>query len=292
MGLLDALRGLLGGRTNGRSPPGGNGNGSSGQHGGGEIEGDDPIDDPTDLRLQSHGTHWEVLLHDDGHGDWSEALQDLVMETAERGRVVEGGDRGGREVRGHRYGDGPLGTLVVTLDRTVATAYPVGEGVEHEVSLSRRVEWESGIEAWVGGDLGPASVDCFATDYFERPPEAFEGDCTVSLALLAYRLGPADEETVVDADGEELSLSGMAGFTPTSWGAVDDVSVRTTVTAVERVHHAGVDAYRVEAPLFRTDDEADVPVAVYVADHGLADGYVPSAGDDVAGVGWLQGRVV
>lgn len=277
MGLLDALRGLVGGR----SGPAGGGSG-----------GDGPPADPTDPRLQSHGTHWEVLLPDEGDGDWAEALQDLVMETAEAGTVVEGADRGDREVRGYRYRDGPLGTVAVTLDGAVATAYPVGEGVEHDVAVTRRVEWESGVEAWVGGDLGPAAVDFFATNYFERPAATFEGDRAVSLALLAYGLGPADGETVVGPDGEELSLSRMAGFTPTSWGAVDDVSLRTAVTAVERVHHAGVDAYRLTAPLFRTADEEDVPVAVYVADHALEGDYAPSEGDDVAGVGWLQGRVV
>lgn len=240
-----------------------------------------------DRDLQSHGSHWDALVPPDGR---EAAVRDLLAETVSEGTVIAGTDRRGTEVTGYRHRDGPLGTLAVTLDGRVATAYPVGEGVANDLHVDRLQDWESGVEAWLGGSLGEAALALFPTNYFARPREALGGDCTATIALLAYDLRRADRETVVDDDGRERDVSGTVEFGPSTGGAPDDFVIRTTASSVEPVSHAGFDAYRIRAPLVRREDGPDAEVDVYVAAHNVA-GEVPSPGDDVAGAAWMQARV-
>lgn len=280
MGLFDRIRALLDGGDSGErtaekrgagTPPGGEG-------------GPPTRSDPSGPAVQSHGSHWDTLVPDAGR---EAAIQELTMETVSEGEIIEGEPLDGATVTGHRLQDGPLGTLAVSIDQQIATSYPIGTGVDHTVETTARNEWETGIEAWLGGNLDEAAITTFASNYFQHPGEHFGGECRVSLAMLMYDFGEAEYETVVDEDGEELDVSNFAGFRPWERGAVDDYVVRTTVDAVETVSHGGFEAYRIEAPLFRTPDGRNVDAAFYVGTH-LVDDYEPREGDDVEGAGWMQ----
>ncbi|WP_410766630.1 hypothetical protein [Haloferax sp. DFSO60] len=250
-----------------------------------EPMGASPVADGT-VTMQSHGSHWDTVLPDDGTGT---NIDDLVFQTVKEGEPVEGVTHEDQNVTGY-IGDGEeVKPMVVTLDSQVATAYPRIEGVTHEFSATQLNEWNIGIEAWIGGDLGPAGVTAFATNYFEHPPEHFGGDCSVSLALSAYDFGESDYDTIVGEDGEELDVSDFVGFRPWERGAPDDYVVRTKVKETTRVEHGPIQGYLLRVPLFRPEGEAgpEFDVNLFVADH-VAGEYEPNVGDSVEGACWLQ----
>ncbi|PSQ45607.1 hypothetical protein BRD17_01110 [Halobacteriales archaeon SW_7_68_16] len=133
MGLLDRVRSLLDGSD-------------GGGHGGSS---DDPPDGAGGNRrdgpaVQSHGSHWDTVLPDEGRGG---RLEELTTRAVETGEPIEGHPHEERAVTGHRLDDGPLGVLSVSLDGMIATAYPVAEGVEHPMTMEALKPWESGVEA-------------------------------------------------------------------------------------------------------------------------------------------------
>lgn len=244
--------------------------------------------DRRDTDQQRHGSHWDTVVAPD---DREAAVKRRLVGTVEDGAPAEAGSHEGATVVGYRDLPSPVGATVVTLDGQVATGYPVADGVAHDLTVTDRTGWASGLEAWVDGSLSGATLTCFDTDFFAHRAAPPEGTTRVSLSVLLYSLGAADpDERVVTDAGEELGLGGMAGFFPYEGGAPDDYAVRTTVSAVDRWDWREAAGYRVRAPLFRTEDGADVEAAMYVADHNCADGYEPRPGDDVEGLGWLQGR--
>lgn len=278
MGLFDWLSGLLGGRESDADAVG------RGSVNPDESGGEASVN--RDATRQSHGSHWDTVV---APPDRETTIEAAVMETVESGEPVETGTDEVAVV-GYRDRPDPVGATVVALDGQVATGYPVAEGVVHEIEVTSLTGWETDIEAWVDGTLDDAAVTFFSTDHFEHRSDPPGGTATVSLAVLLYSLSEADaDETVVTDDGEELSLAGMAGFFPYGEGAPDDYAVRTTVSAVERWSWRDAEGYRLRAPLFRTESGEAVDVAMYVADHNLADGYEPAVDDDVEGLGWLQG---
>lgn len=291
--LIQLLSRLTGGsddtepRTNGSSA-------EDGEEGGKESE-VRPADPPTEpmgtasvtdsaTTLQTHGSHWDTVIPDDGTGT---NIQDIVTETVKTGEARAGVDHNGQTVVGYVKGGSPVATMVVTIDGEIATAYPRIEGVGHEITAEALNEWEAGIEAWVGGTLGPASIRMFTTNYFEHPAEHFGGDCSVSLTLLAYDFGQADYDTVVGEDGEELDVSEFVGFRPWERGAPDDYVIRTKVKEVNQIEHGEIRGSLLRVPLFRDEEGTAFDVNLFVADH-VAGEYEPAVGDTVEGACWLQ----
>lgn len=275
MGVLDRVLGLFDG-TDGEatvdSTPEGSGDPDEASgSGGGEKTG-------------SHGSHWDTLVEGD------QEIQQTVMETIQDGELVEAPSVDGREITGHRAGDGPVRTVGVTADGQMGTAYPDADGVTHEVEIDGLIPWSNGVEAQLRGQLGPAEINFFPTNFFAEADDAFGGERRVELAGLAYDCGPADPETIRDDSGEELSTEGMAAFFPFERGDVDDYAFQTRVKEVEEVAFGDRTVYRLLAPLFRTEDGDDIDISLYASEHILGE-YVPEVGDDVTGVLWLQGRV-
>ncbi|PSQ40235.1 hypothetical protein BRD10_02580 [Halobacteriales archaeon SW_12_71_31] len=273
--LVDRLRGSRGAPAVDPGPPGGS---------------RDPEDPPRDHpSKQAHGSHWDAVVGDEGR---EAAIRRLAARAVEDGDPVEGvpPSLDGAEVTGHRLAEGPLGVVTVTLDGEVATAYPVGAGVEQAMTVTGRREWTSGLEAWLTGEVGDVAVTAFGTDYYARPGERFEGGHTVSLAGFLYDLGPAAAATV-DAGGRELAVDdSFAGFTPWEAGAIDDYVVRTTPERVERVGLFDHALYRIEAPLYREPDRGTADAVFYAGTH-LGDDYEPTAGEPIRAPAWLQVRV-
>jgi len=179
--------------------------------------------------------------------------------------------------------------VTVTLGNQVATAYPVGAGAEHPVTVTDRREWESGLEAWLVGEVGDAAVTAFGTNYYAHAGDRFEGDRTAAIAGFLYDLGPATAATV-DAGGEQFEVDdAFAGFTPWEAGAVDDYVLRTTPERVQRVSLVDHGVHRIEAPLFRDPDGGTVDAVFYAGTH-LGDGYEPAVGEPLQAPVWLQAR--
>lgn len=280
MGLFDRLADLFG-----RSDADAVGRGPAGEVTD-ATDGDDPRRDPS---RQSHGSHWDTVV---APADRERAIQEALMWTVEEGTPEEAGTYDQRAAVGYRDPPDPVGATVVTLDGQVATGYPVADGVTHDCTVTGRTGWESGVEAWVALTVDEAVVTCFDTGHYAHRGDPPGGETTVSLSVLLYSLGEADPDEVVavDESGAELDPSGMAGFFPYEDGAPDDYAVRTTVSEVSRWEWRDTAGYRIRAPLFRTEAGEDVDTAMYVADHNCADGYEPETGDDVEGLGWLQGQ--
>lgn len=274
MGLFDRVLGLFDGgddeATAGSTPEGSDPDDASAPDGG--------------EKTGSHGSHWDALVEGDHE------IQQTVMETIQDGELVEAPSVDGREITGHRAGDGAVRTVGVTADGQMWTAYPVVDGLTHEVEIDGLIPWSNGVEAQLRGQLGPVEINFFPTNFFAEADGAFGGERRVELAGLAYDCSPADPETVRDEPGEELSTEGMAAFFPFERGDVDDYAFQTRVKEVEEVAFGDRTVYRLLASLFRTEDGDDVDISLYASEHVLGE-YVPEVGDDVTGVLWLQGRV-
>lgn len=246
-----------------------------------------PADDRRGATRQRHGSHWDTVV---APGDRETALRTVLLATAEDGTPSDAGTHEGTPVVGYRDAPDPVGATVVTLDGQVATGYPVADGIDHEFNVTDRTEWASGIEAWVEGTVGAVTVTCFDTDWFAHRSAPPKGNVPVSLSVLLYSLQAADPaEPLGTEDGAKADAT--AGFLPFEEGGADDYAVWTTVGDVARWTWRDTAGYRLRAPLFQAEGREDVGVVMYVADHNLVDGYVPEAGDEVEGLGWIQGSV-
>lgn len=285
MGLFDRVRGLFGGDDGEPRPatghddaeavpeptsdPEGRGRGGVNEAAAGEKSG-------------SHGAHWDTVT------TGQQAVVATVRGAVESGMPTEWTADGGEPVVGYRAGAGPVSTLVVAGESgDLWTAYPVAEGVAHELAVEAVVPWANGVEAQVSGTLGDATVSLFLTNYVTLDEEP-TGHRQVELAALAYDLGPAEASTLTAEDGHEFSTAGMASFVPFDGGDVDDYVFQTRVESVRECEFGDATLYRLRVPLFRDPDGTAYEVSLYAAEH-VCDGYVPEAGDDVEGVFWLQG---
>lgn len=272
MGLFDTLREMFSSGEDGVDEverPGGN----TGRNGPGDIgSGDEP-------KAGGHGSHWDTVVAG------NEEIRETLMETVQEGEPTEGIDHVGY------VAGGDVRSLVVADDTgQITTGYPLGDGVSHEFVLEDQVVWANGHEAQFNGRLGPAEVSFFPTNFYALSDD-IAGMQRVSFAAFAYALGPVEETTITDEDGETYDTAGMAALLPMEGGDIDDYSVQTTVKAVTDCEFRGRTVYQLRVPLFRGEDgETDFDVYLYVDNHVLDD-YVPAVGDDVAGAIWLQGHV-
>jgi hypothetical protein len=252
----------------------------------GDLLGDSgPTDDRRGTERQRHGSHWDTVLAPEGR---EAALRTVLTATVEGGTPSEAGTHEDAPLVGYRDSPNPVGATVVTLDEQVTTGYPVADGVGHEFGVTDRTEWASGVEAWVEGTVGAVTVTCFDADWFAHRSAPAGGDVTASLSVLLYNLQSADPtEPLVTADGAKADAT--AGFLPFEKGGADDYAVWTTVDDVTRWTWRDTAGYRLRAPLVRAEGSDDIDVSMYVADHNLVDGYVPEPGDEVEGLGWVQG---
>ena len=232
---------------------------------------------------QSHGRHWTTVLPDDDA--WVDRVESMATLPVEEGVAVASEREG---VEGHRYDDGPLGVVSVTNRSRLVTSFPVLSGTEHAFHASGLRAWESGVEAWVHGELGPATLGVFPTNYFARDQRAFGGECEVSLSGFLYDAGPRESDTL-STDVGDFDVSEMATALPVDDGAPDDYHVRTVVEDVTAVDGELFTGYLLDAPLYRVPDGEDVTATLFLGSH-LADGYEPAPGDSLAGAGWLQAR--
>lgn len=241
-------------------------------------------------RNQRHGSHWDTVLADDGN--WDERVMSTVEHAVERGERVESHYE---EISGVRFDDGP-GTVWALVEAgsdyegKMVSTYPGVEGTELTLSVHGLREWETGVEAWVMADLGPAAVSVFPTNFFQRDRSEFGGECEVSLAAMLYRGDRHDSGAVSLVGGESYELGPYAAMNEADTSAPDDYHFQTVVEDVARVSGDIFDGYLLDAPLFRREDVGvDVPGTLYLGSHVAGD-YEPSAGDAIEGAGWLQAR--
>lgn len=301
MGLFDVVRRVLG--------RGGGEETASESHGGDDSDdgdsdawgvdvdeaGIDPQPGPR-RRGGGHGRHWDTAVRDD------EQLREVIGTTLEAGTerqsVVEG-------VTAMEYGAGSLRSRVVKRGENVVSAFPVGDGVVHETTVTEVTPWANDLEADSTIVLGPEEFETYGASAWERGGVPL-GDGAVEVTALAYALERADATTYETADGGEFSTSGIAGFVPVEGGGVADYAFQSTVRAVERVRFFDANGYRFRVPLTRTGDaegadgvgderhgSTDVEeweTWLYAGPHAI-DGTVPEVGDDVSGVFWVQTHV-
>jgi len=284
MGIFDRLRDAVGGDADpGRGSSGdlaGRGDGSADPgvdrgSGSGRAGTDD------DRKTGSHGSHWDTLIRDNA------TVRESILATVEDGETREGIPVGGDRVTAHVHPTGgPIRTVAISVGGEVVTAYPVGDGSRREVTLDRVIPWANDVEAQLSFDCRGSRLAAFDTGYFFRGADSYDVGASYRTDLAAFVY---DLEGVDDPD-RGTRPDDFAEFLRFDGGDVDDYVFRTRLEGGTETTFAGNTVYRLQAPFFVADGET-VTVTFYVADHATG-GYRPTAGDDVEGVCWLQGRVV
>jgi len=281
MGLFDAVRRVFGrgDRDGADGSDGGTGEREEAWGLDAEAAAGDPQPGPR-RRGGGHGRHWDTAVADDG------TLREVVATTLEEGEV-----RASRvpEVDAVEYGPGHLRARVLRRDGEVVTAYPVGDGVEHEATVTEVTTWANDLEADATVVLGPEEFATYGASAW-RAGGVPLGNATVELSTLAYAVERAEARTYETDDGEAFSTEGMAGFTPVEGGGVADFAFQTTVREVKRTPFFAANGYRFRVPLTRTADGTEFETWLYAGAHAI-DGRVPRQGEDVSGVFWVQANV-
>lgn len=284
MGLFDAVRRVLGRGGRDGAEDGSDGEDGAGERGGtwgldAETAAVDPQPGPR-RRGGGHGRHWDTAVADD------ETLREVVATTLEDGQR-----RASRvpEVDAVEYGPGHLRARVLRRDGEVVTAYPVGDGIEHESTVTDVTMWANDLEADATVVLGPEEFATYGASAW-RTGGVPLGDATVEISALAYAIERAEAETYETDDGGEFSTEGMAGFTPVDGGGVADYAFQTTVREVTRTPFFAANGYRFRVPLTRAADGTEFETWLYAGAHAI-DGRVPQKGEDVSGVFWVQADV-
>lgn len=233
-----------------------------------------------DRKTGAHGAHWEALVP-------AEELRAATVDAVEEGDTLRGRPVDGREVEGYYHpARGPVGTCAVALDGTLATAYPLAEGIVHPATVTEVVEWANGIEAQVAVEVGGRRAGLFDAGYFARDREYAPGDeVDLELAAVAYELGTVEGEADVDPDAGPADGPGV--FVGFDGGDLDDYLFTARVVDASRHRYRGRTVRRVRVPF--VGDEVEIPV---YAGEGAVEGEAPGPGEDAEGVIWLQGRIV
>jgi len=284
MGLFDAMRRVLG-RASGE--PVGDDDAASADGDAGDDDWGVDVDaaavDPQPgprRRGGGHGRHWDTAVDSD------EALRETVARTLDEGRVRESRVP---NVEAVEYGAGALRCRVLRQDGDVVTAYPVGDGVAHEATVTDVTPWATDLEADATIVLGPEEFATYGASAWGVGGVPL-GDADVEVTALAYALERTESETYETDDGGEFSTAGMAGFAPVEGGGVADYAFQTTVREVQRVPFFDANGYRFRVPLTRTAGGDEFETWLYAGAHAV-DGRVPEAGEDVSGVFWVQSHV-
>jgi hypothetical protein len=284
MGLFDAMRRVLGRGSDGTA---GGGDATGGRDGRDRDEWGVDVDaaalDPQPgprRRGGGHGRHWETAV------DGDEALRETVARTLDEGRVRESRVP---DVEAVEYGAGALRCRVLRQDGDVLTAYPVGDGVVHETTVTDVTPWATDLEADATIVLGPEEFATYGASAWAVGGVPL-GDADVEVTALSYALERTESETYDTEDGGEFSTAGMAGFAPVDGGGVADYAFQTTVREAQRVPFFDANGYRFRVPLTRTADDTEFETWLYAGAHAI-DGRVPEVGEDVSGVFWVQTHV-
>lgn len=192
-------------------------------------------------------------------------------------------------------------TCVITRSEDKAhellSAYPfIPDGMVHEVTVDGMEEWANGFETQITGKLQDARIAFFDTlyfrDRFQYPPGK---PYRIALAGTAYAIRPSVLEPIKLDDGTVRHYDpSFCGYMPWSRGDIDDFEFNAVIREVRMTSFEEKKLYRLMVPLCKIDlqgEMQDIEIPVYATERAL-DGYVPKAGDRVAGFIWLQGHRV
>lgn len=239
-----------------------------------------PTTEAADASPQGANGHWGALVPVDDEAD----LQRVFVEAVDDGETSAAEDA-------VAYRDGrPVGALVVAEeDGQIVTGFPVADGIEHQATVDCREVADNGHEAYYTWTLDAVDVSFFGTNQYALDG-AVGGDRRVSLAALAYTLGPVDAAAVVADGTTSFETADTPAVIPMEGRGVDDYALLTTVESVTEREFRGTTIYQLRVPLFDAGEET-IDVLLYAGEHVLGE-YVPARGDDVLSAVWLQGEVL
>ena len=135
----------------------------------------------------------------------------------------------------------------------------------------------------------PERIRAFhARDAWVRAHGSWSKDADEEASLAAWT--PESDE---DLEPIHIDLSRGAWLLPSEQGPADDAGYQGEVLAVtpEVYRLFGVAVWRVDVVVAKPDDE-DFVLPIYVTEHGFADGWRPTPGENVSGSAWVQGWMV
>ncbi|WDP91060.1 MAG: hypothetical protein HUN04_15700 [Desulfobacter sp.] len=197
------------------------------------------------------------------------------------------------------------------------SAYPwVSEGTQHTVVIEEIKLWPNRLEAQIQGLVGPEKDHpivffdpLFAANrIFYKTGEPYQ----FIFAGFPYTFEIVSPDPIVIDEQEHVSrlrglmhaddpskrdskeplifqTQGMTALIPREDLAKDDYEFQGPVKSVTELHETMLDqrVWRIRVTVLRPSD-ADFDIDLYVPENKLADGCVPSVGDDVRGILWLQ----
>ncbi|WP_440947350.1 hypothetical protein ACSAZL_03485 [Methanosarcina sp. T3] len=230
-----------------------------------------------------HGEHWLTALESD------DEIPSSVIESIENPEFLEPLNQNSNKINAYFSQGEMLKICTITVNNQLWTAYPfAAAGIAHEIKIDSIEEWINEREAQIRCSLGDASLAFFDIMYFKNKCIYEQGKkYNFLLSALAYSLTKAEPKTLKDREGREFSTKGVAAFSPFEKGDIDDFVFQAPVKEVLESEFGNRTIYRIKTPLFRLNDE-DIDIFIFAL-ASATKGYVPSVGDDIEGILWLQG---
>jgi len=272
----------------------------------------------------SHGGRWQAVFGE----EYGEILGDFLPKIIEHGKVASTNSEVMGTAIAHMNDDESFGFVaLIALKEEGANefvnGYPImPRGIVHALEISEVTEELECLERMVEAEvIGAGSIGFFepygmTTDTQYSVGERYD----IELSALAYSLNFAEEqripikkeETIRAMRSDEhlpddvrpfpiiVSTKGMAVCFQRPDLDIGDHEFQGTVKSIETIKFEDQSIYRVVVTVMRRcnfdedidDLDEDVEIPIYATKEALKDDYMPSVGDDVNGMMWMQGRVL
>jgi hypothetical protein len=179
----------------------------------------------------------------------------------------------------------------------------------HRLVLRAGHIWENGLEAQLEAEWGPSCITFFDSLFLSNSA-AYQKELVANfhLAVIAYVIETPDPAPIVLTEPErirmmfpdhepgkplEIHTTGMAAFFQHEHNDRDDCEFRGPVKAVRELLGGafGARAWVLRVTVLRDGDrdDEDIDLDIVVSERVLGEQSLPQVGDDVQGVGWVQG---
>jgi len=265
--------------------------------------------------FEGHGDKWNALGVED------EVFSNVIMETVQHGALLEQFSKGTpHKIKSADFfavaypEEGPVRSCALLTSKknklTLATMFPLLEGIENTVTVRSKYPWENKLEGEVEIDINSFESFVFATFYKKEFESVADGSkVKMSLAGLAYAIqdaemsfeidkGPFYEQqlseflqknpgkTRKDFPNLEIHMDGLVTTFPTE--TYSEYQYRGTILTLEYTEFFGRKIAKTKVCIKRNKDGEQLHIYLYIP-LDRCNNCELAVGKDIQGIIWLQG---